>query len=89
MQTFTPEASIYDDVYVVEKIETKAGWSEIAPDEGWYLGYQHELEAFYKAVAEDAFVESNSQLASDTIATIYAGYLSAQRGGAEVAITNL
>ena len=89
MQTFTPDAAIYEDVYVVEKIETKAGWSEISPDEGWFLGYQHELEAFYKAVAEDGFVESNSQLASDTIATIYAAYLSAQRKGQEVVITNL
>lgn len=89
MQTFTPDSEIYNDVYVVEKIETKEGWSEISPDEGWFLGYQHELDAFYKAVVNGSFIESNSKLASDTIATIYSAYLSAAKHGVEVEVKNL
>lgn len=89
MQTYTPDGAIYKDVYIVEKTETQEGWSEISPDEGWFLGYQHELDAFYRAAATGEHIESNSKLASDTVATIYAAYVSAARNGAEVTIENL
>lgn len=89
MQSFTPDAAFYKDIYIVEKTETQEGWSEISPDEGWFLGYQHELEAFYRSIVTCGRIESNSRLASDTIATIYAGYVSAERGGQEVMIENL
>jgi predicted dehydrogenase len=89
MTAYTPAEQHFKDVYVVEKTETKGGWSFISPDEGWFHGYQHEMNAFYKAVAENSVVESNSRLAADTIATIYAGYVSAERMGAAVPITLL
>jgi len=89
MQSYTPAQKHYDDVYVVEKTETKQGWSSISPDEGWFSGYQHEMDAFYRSAAFDEPIESNSSLAADVIATIYAGYVSAERKGAEVSITIL
>jgi hypothetical protein len=89
MQTYTPDAEFYKDIYIVEKTETQEGWSEITPDEGWFLGYQHELESFYRSVVTAGRIESNSRLASDTIATIYAAYVSAERSGAEVEVVNL
>jgi hypothetical protein len=76
-------------VYVVEKTETKQGWSFMSPDEGWFAGYQHEMEAFYRAAAYDENIESNSSLAADVIATIYAGYVSAEHKGIETEITIL
>jgi predicted dehydrogenase len=87
MQTYTPDESHYKDVYLVEKTETKEGWSSVSPDESWFTGYQHEMEAFYRTAAFGDPLESNSSLASDVIATIYAGYLSAERKGTEVNIT--
>jgi len=89
MQAYTPDEKYFNDVYVVEKTETKQGWSSISPDEGWFTGYQHEMDAFYKSVAYGDPIESNSSLASDVIATIYAGYLSSERKGVEVPITIL
>ena len=73
----------------MEKTETKQGWSSISPDEGWFAGYQHEMEAFYKSAAYGDYIESNSSLAADVIATIYAGYVSSERKGAEVLIATL
>lgn len=87
MQTYTPDEKHFKDVYIVEKTETKQGWSSVSPDEGWFTGYQHEMEAFYRSAAFGDAIESNSTLAADTIATIYAGYLSAERKGSEVQIT--
>ena len=89
MEAYTPEQKHFEDIYVVEKTETKQGWSSISPDEGWFAGYQHEMDAFYKSAAYGDDIESNSTLASDVIATIYAGYVSSERKGAEVTITIL
>lgn len=86
MKTYTPDAKHLADVYVVEKGETKEGWSFMSPDEGWFHGYQHEMNAFYKSIADGSPIESNSRLAADTIATIYAGYLSTERNGEAVTI---
>lgn len=86
MQTYNPVHSNFEDIYVVEKTGTKQGWSNISPDEAWFNGYQHEMQAFYKALAEDKSPESNSQLAADVIATIYAAYLSAAKNGIETPI---
>jgi predicted dehydrogenase len=89
MQSYTPDQKHFKDVYIVEKTETKQGWSSISPDEGWFAGYQHEMDAFYRSAAYGGAIESNSMLASDVIATIYAGYVSAERQGSEVPITIL
>lgn len=86
MQTYNPADENFRDVYVVEKTGTKQGWSFISPDEGWFNGYQHEMDAFYRSSAFGDPIESNSQLASDVIAAIYAGYLSAEQKGAEISI---
>lgn len=89
MQAYTPDEKHFRDVYIVEKTETKQGWSQVSPDEGWFTGYQHEMEAFYRSAAFGDPIESNSSLASDVIATIYAGYVSAEGKGKEVGITLL
>src|SRR6478736_4304622 len=87
MQSYTPDQQHFNDVYVVEKTEPKQGWSFISPDEGWFAGYQHEMEAFYRSAAYGDTIESNSSLAADVMATIYAGYVSSERKGAETDIT--
>src|SRR5690554_286359 len=77
MQTYTPNEKHFENVYIVEKTETKQGWSSISPDEAWFAGYQHEMEAFYRTAAFGDPIESNSRLAADVMATIYSGYVSA------------
>jgi predicted dehydrogenase len=87
MQSYTPDEKYFKNIYVVEKTETRQGWSSISPDEGWFTGYQHEMEAFYRSAVLGDTLESDSSLASDVISTIYSGYLSAERKGAEIKIT--
>lgn len=89
MQAYTPHQQHFNDVYVVEKTETKQGWSFVSPDESWFAGYQHEMEAFYRSAAYGDAIESNSSLAADVMATIYAGYVSAEQKGVETDITIL
>jgi predicted dehydrogenase len=86
MQTYNPVDSQFDDIYVVEKTGTKQGWSFTSPDEDWFTGYQHEMEAFYSNVAEGTQPESDSLLGADTIAVVYAAYVSIQRNGQAVEV---
>ena len=86
MQTYNPEEKNFEDIYVVEKTGTKQGWSNISPDEAWFNGYQHEMEAFYRSSAFGEAIESDSSLAANVISTIYSAYLSAEKKGQEVHI---
>jgi predicted dehydrogenase len=86
MQTYNPADENFRDIYVVEKIGTKQGWSNPSPDEDWFTGYPQEMEAFYRIIAYGGPLESNSGLAADCISTIYSAYVSAEKMGAEVAI---
>ena len=87
MQTYNPVDANFKDIYVLEKIGTKQGWAMTSPDEDWFTGYPQEMEAFYRAAAYGEPLESDMQLAADTIATIYAAYVSCDRMGAEVPVT--
>ena len=89
MKSFNPRGAQFDDIYVVEKIETKEGWSNISPDEDWYTGYQAEIQDFYHCAATGGEPQCNSTLAADTILTVYAAYCSAAESGREVKIPSL
>lgn len=86
MQVYNPLDANFRDVYTVEKIGTKQGWTAMPADEDWSTGYPQEIEAFYRTIAFDEPLESDSRLAADSISTIYSAYVSAERGGAEMPV---
>lgn len=86
MQVYNEREDLFADIYTVEKIGVKTGWTQMTPDENWFHGYQQEMEAFYRAAAYEEPLESDSGLAADSIGTIYAAYVSAEQKGAEVAV---
>jgi predicted dehydrogenase len=80
VQAYAPDATVFGDEYIVEKIETKAGWTFPQPDEDWMTGYPQEMQDFMEAVALDRAPLSDGALARDVTAVIYAAYLSAAEG---------
>lgn len=86
LSTFIAKEDAFRDVYLVEKLGTNQGWSHPAPDEAWQHGYPQEFQDFLECFAQSREPASNLALARDTIATLYAGYLSAERKGIEVEI---
>jgi predicted dehydrogenase len=86
LETFNPREEIFGDVYITEKLGTKQGWSHPAPDEAWQHGYPQEFQDFMESIYHDREPLSGMELARDTIAVIYSGYLSAERGGLEVQV---
>jgi predicted dehydrogenase len=86
LETYNPREDILKDVYVTEKIGTKQGWSQPAPDEDWQHGYTQEFQDFMESIAANHPPLCGSQLARDTIAVLYSAYLSAELRGAEVEV---
>jgi len=84
--TYAPREELLRDVYVVEKIETKQGWSRPAPDEDWMNGYPQQFQDFAEAAVEGREPLCGGLLARDTVAVMYSAYVSAERKGAEVRV---
>ncbi|PYV87984.1 MAG: oxidoreductase [Acidobacteria bacterium] len=84
--TYNPKEEQLKDVYIVEKIGTKQGWSHPAPDEDWMDGYPQELQDFMECVYHNREPKCGATLAHDTVGVMYSAYLSAERHGAEVEI---
>ena len=89
MDLYNPRGEEMQDIYLMEKVSTQEGWSFVAPDEGFTMGYQGELQDFITAAASGVQPQSELELALDTTMTIYAAYLSAERKGAEVDIKTI
>jgi hypothetical protein len=86
MLAYTPEARHFKDLYLVEKIETKQGWSCPAPDEDFVTGFPAEMEALYRTAAYGDPLETDSFLAADAVSLIFSAYVSSQNGGKETEI---
>ncbi len=86
LETFNPKEDAFRGIYLTEKIETKQGWSHPAPDEAWQHGYPQEFQDFMESISEGRQPLADADLARDAIATLYAAYVSAERGGAETQI---
>ena len=80
MQAYALDAAVFGDEYLVEKLETKAGWSAPQPDEDWMTGSTQEIQDFVEAIAHGREPLSGAALARDVIAVIYGAYLSAAEG---------
>ena len=86
MELYNPREEQLADIYVVEKIGTKQGWTNPAPDESFMFGYPQEIQDFMEALATGREPKSGMLAASDIVGVLYAAYLSAERKGAEVDI---
>ncbi len=86
LETYNPREEFLKDVYVTEKIGTKQGWSNPAPDEDWQHGYPREFQDFMESIYHGREPLSNGDLGRDTVAVLYSAYLSAERHGAEVSV---
>jgi predicted dehydrogenase len=86
MDVYNPRGEQFKDIYLVEKASTKEGWSPAAPDENFTMGYQAELQDFIACAAEGRRPQSDLDLALDTTTTIYAAYVSAEKGGVETKV---
>jgi predicted dehydrogenase len=80
LQVYAPDASIWGEEYITEKVETTAGWQFPSPDEDWMRGYPQEMADFVAAVREGREPLAGALLARETLEVIYAAYVAAEEG---------
>lgn len=83
---YNPCEKQLEDVYITEKLGTKQGWSQPSPDEDWMTGYPQEINDFIEAIKLKRDPECGKDLGRDTVAVMYAAYLSSERKGEDVSI---
>ena len=86
IEFYNPQEEQMKDVYVMEKIGTKQGWSNPSPDENWMFGYPQEIQDFMEAIATGREPKSGMLAANDIVSVLYTAYISAERKGTEVEI---
>lgn len=77
---YAPDAETFRDAYLVEKLETKSGWSYPLPEEERAVGYQNEMQDFMEAVAFGRDPTSDGRLGLATVEAMYAAYVSSEEG---------
>ena len=80
IKAYAPAESVFADEYIMEKVSTKAGWSNPSVDEEWILGYPQEIRDFVEAVAFDRLPLSGADLGRQVVKVMYAAYQSAEEG---------
>jgi predicted dehydrogenase len=80
LKAFAPDAAVWGDAYLMEKVDHKGGWSYPSVDEHWMLGYPQEIRDFILAIVDDRPPLSTAQLGREVVRVIYAAYQSAEEG---------
>ncbi len=80
LETYAPDAAVFQDEYFTEKLETRSGWNRPSCDEDWFRGFAQEIADFVGAIRENREPQSGIDLAVDCVNVIYAGYVSAEEG---------
>jgi predicted dehydrogenase len=80
IETYAPDAAVFEQEYFTEKLETKSGWNRPSCDEDWFRGFSQEIEDFVGAIREGREPLAGIDLAVDCVRVIYAAYQSAEEG---------
>ncbi|MBI4903206.1 MAG: Gfo/Idh/MocA family oxidoreductase [Acidobacteria bacterium] len=83
---YSPNKKEFEGIDLLEKISSNEGWIPAYPEFGWHNGQLQEMADFVDAIRTGRTPECDLDLAIDTTLTIYAGYVSADRKGAEVPV---
>jgi len=80
LRAYAPEPGVLGDAYLMEKLETGAGWSTPLPDEDASSGQQPMCQAIADAIAGGGPCPGDGELGLDVVRVVYAAYLSAAEG---------
>jgi predicted dehydrogenase len=86
---YSPSHKEFAGQDLVEKVSSNEGWLAADPEHGWANGQYHEMRDFLSSILERRPPECGLDLAIDITLTIYAGYVSASRKGAEVEVPRI
>lgn len=80
LRAYAPDATVFDGAYIMEKVDSGAGWTTPMPDEDWTSGHLPMCADFVGAVREGRRARADGTLGLDVVRVVYAAYVSAAEG---------
>ena len=80
LRAYAPDSSVFGDAYIMEKIDSGAGWTTPMPDEDWTSGQLGMCQAFAAALLSGEPTESDGELGLEVVRVLYAAYVAAAQG---------
>ena len=80
LRAYTPDRGVFDDAYIMEKIDSGAGWTTPMPDEDWTSGQLGMCQAFAANLLDGVAAESDGELGLEVVRALYSAYVSAVEG---------
>lgn len=80
LRAYTPDGSVFDDAYIMEKIDSGAGWTTPMPDEDWTSGQLGMCQAFAANLLDGVAAESDGELGLEVVRVLYAAYVASAEG---------
>jgi len=80
LRAYAPEGAVFGDEYIMEKVDSGAGWSTPIPAEDWSSGQLAMLQDFVSAVRDSRPAHSDGDLGLEVTRVVYSAYVSASEG---------
>jgi predicted dehydrogenase len=80
LKAYAPDEGVFEGEYLMEKLDSSAGWSTPIPDESWSSGQVAMLEDFRDAVEDGRPPRSDGELGLAVTRVVYAAYVAASEG---------
>jgi len=80
VKAYASDEEVFEGEYLMEKLDSRAGWSTPIPDESWSSGQFAMLEDFRDAISEGRAPRSDGALGLAVTQVVYAAYVSASEG---------
>jgi len=80
LRAYASDGGVFDDAYIMEKIDSGAGWTTPMPDEDWTSGQLGMCQAFAANLLNGEAAESDGELGLEVVRVLYAAYVAAAEG---------
>lgn len=80
LRAYAPRPGTFGDEYIMEKVDSDAGWSTPMPDEDWTSGHQSLVQSVTNILASGGRPVVDGALGAEVVRVIYAAYQSAASG---------
>jgi predicted dehydrogenase len=80
LKAYASDDGVFEGEYLMEKLDSSAGWSTPIPDESWSSGQFAMLEDFRDAIKAGCSPRSDGELGLAVTRVVYAAYVAASEG---------
>ena len=80
LRAYAPDANVFGDAYLMEKVDAVGGWNTVMPDEDWTSGHLAMCQAVADALRSGEEAPGEGDLGLETTRVVYAAYLAAAEG---------